>query len=292
MIDYIKLRLLNIDIEALKSRIDFSLEYIPTTDETNSRYFYDFHHCKICLFPTGTILFKGSLHKMWNSLTNQDNGFNGGFNGNDFTYSELLCVLAYLKEVFDCEYKDMLIQRMEVGVNVQTLFNPRLFVKGLLFHKGKSFQFGHNKHYAECIHSEYIIKIYDKSIQYNLDNYTLRVEVKYKKSKPLKSFGIKTVDDLSELSLNNCFNGLLKLFDQSVHYDYTIRENELEESLKHKVKNFKNDLYFLEQLNKRQRFREKAKLKKIVIDYSSQLKSHIRDIIEVKKELLCPYSIE
>lgn len=291
MIDYIKLRLKNIDVEQLKSRLDFTLGYIPNTGESTETYFCDFHYCKICIFPSGTILFKGSLHKMWNSLSSQYLGCKSGFNGNDFGYLELEEVIRYLKEVFECEYIDMQIQGMEFGFNVQTKFNPRLFVKGLLFHKGKSFQFDHNKHYAECVHSEYIIKIYDKSVQYNLENYNLRVEVKYRKSNPFSSFGIKTVDDLSEVTLENCFKGLIKLFGQIVYYDYTIKENDLSIKIKNKVESYKNDLYFIETLNKGKRFREKEILNRIIEDHSSQLKSQVKKLIVQKMELLSSYSI-
>ena len=92
MIDYIKLQILNINIDKLlnNKKLDFKTVVSESTGEISTKRIATFHYCKITVYDTGIVIFQGSIHKLFNSVKgiiapnyNQENY--KGFNGNDFS---------------------------------------------------------------------------------------------------------------------------------------------------------------------------------------------------------------
>jgi len=140
------------------------------------------------------------------------------YNGNQFTFANIIEVRRQLEELFDCEPQQMQFQNIEFGINTEPNINPQLFIKGLLFQRGKKFEFRFNDYYAQVEHQRYVLKIYNKSNQYGIDTDTLRIETKELKAIDFSRTGIKTFADVNCQTLDNVKEFLLKRFDEVVYY--------------------------------------------------------------------------
>ena len=303
MIDYTKIYLLNINIQKLlqSSVLDFKSEISNTTGEIDERVLVaEYHFCKITIKTIQTenepnrthVIFSGSIHKMWNS-------FNGiiapnynptkpykGFNGNQFTINDIIEIRKHLEHLFDCNTSQMVFQNIELGVNTTIAFNPKLFLKGLLYHKNELFEFSHFGNYAQVIHQWFILKIYNKSHQYKMTGDVLRVELKIIKMIELKHLNIKTFDNINQATLQKAEILLLKRFDEVMHYDYTIDKNKLSKLKLQQIKSYCNPRFWIEDLKPNHRDRHKKNLKAITLQFSKNLHQQIRNDIAKKCVIL------
>lgn len=298
MVDYIKLYLININIERLLnlSVLDFKGKISKTTGEINediliAKYLF----CKIIIQTVKKenipdiihVTFKGSIHKMWNELHGikapnyKENKVYKGFNGNQFTIDGIIEIRKHLETLFDCNSNQMKFQNVEFGVNTTPKFNPLLYLKGLLYHNNILFEYQYKGNYAQAVHQFFIFKLYNKSFQYGMSYSVLRVELKIIKMEELKGFGIKTFEDINENILNKAKSLLLRRFDEIMHYDYTIQKNKLSRLKLESLKNYANPRYWIEDLKPNHRDRPKKELKGITANYSENIHQQIRtDIIE------------
>jgi hypothetical protein len=287
MIDYTKILLKNIDLSRLKnlSILDFNIVVSEKTGELSDKRIANYHFCKITVYDSGIVLFTGSIHKMWNSLNDiKAPNFNSkkedkGFNGNQFTINDIFEVRRHLQELFNCDNDQMVFQNIEFGFNITTLFDPQIFIRGLLYHYGILFEFRFNRFYAQVIHERYLLKIYNKSNQYGMKNHTIRIELKVIKTEDIKSTGIKTFADINKYSLNKAKELLLKRFDEVVYYDNTILTEELTKRQKQTLNQYSNPRYWIEKLNPKNRHYNKAQLKKYIIKHSNNLHLQIVESI-------------
>ena len=206
MIDFIKLKVNHVDIDKLlrNPRLDFKANFSLSTSEIeDSIQIADIHFIKIIVKTTkvGKIVqLQGSLHKMFNSIKKvkapQNKSFNG-FNGNLFDIDEINFTIRFIEELLDTKSYYMKVENIELGFNCKVEFNPKLFIKGLLYHKGKSFEFQRDHHYAQVVHQRFLIKIYNKGKQYGLPQETLRLEIKFIKSIEIQKMQIKKLSDIS-----------------------------------------------------------------------------------------------
>lgn len=290
MIDYIKILLLNIDVERLLnlSFLDFKIEVSQTTGELSTNRIAEYHFCKITVKDNGVILFTGSIHKLWNSLNDikAPNYKNGktykGFNGNQFSLENIIEVRTHLENLFECESQQMLFQNIELGVNTTPGFNPKLYIKGLLYHRNKLFEYRYNGNLAQAMHQRLILKIYNKSNQYEMDEFTLRIELKITKTDELKETGIKTFADINTNTINKAKRMLLERFDEVMHFDYTINKKALTRARKQILKSYSNPRYWINDLQPNHRDRHKKKLKEITLKHSENLHQQLRQNIVQK----------
>jgi hypothetical protein len=124
----------------------------------------------------------GSIHYYFNE---------GLHNYNDFRYSDIVKVVNEIINLFEVDSENDL-NNLEFGVNIKLPFEPKLILNNLVTHKGHSFSFESNngKNYYQCKHSQFIIKIYDKGLQFGLAENILRFELKAIKMQYLHSNGI------------------------------------------------------------------------------------------------------
>lgn len=298
MIDYIKIRLLNIDIVRLLNTFEFFEEFCQETGETKGKRVAEYHFCKITIYPNDVVLFTGSIHKLYNSLNNTKapnykcRETYKGFNGNQFTYKGICKVRSHLAQLFDITPNNMIFQNIEFGINTTILFDPQIFIKGLLFHNGKKFEFRYNDFFAQVLHQRYYIKIYNKSTQYGMPNYSLRIELKVIKTEDIKHLGIRTFADINPSSLNKAKDLLLKRFDEVVYYDNTILKKSLSGGLKSKISDYKNPRYWINELLPHHRDRQKKRLKDIIRKYSKNLHDQIKSDIEQKCVIINRHFLE
>ncbi len=287
MIDYIKILLLKIDPDRLLklSFLDFKIEVSEKTGELSTKRIAEYHFCKITIFDTGVVLFTGSIHKLWNSLNDiqapnyKNDKTYKGFNGNQFTLENIIEVRSHLENLFECEPQQMLFQNIELGVNTTPGFNPILFIKGLLYHWNKLFEYRYNGNLAQAEHERLIFKIYNKSNQYGMTEFTLRIELKFNRTEELKTIGIRTFADVNQNTLDKAEQLLLSRFDEVVHYDYTINKKVLTKTRKQLLKSYSNPRYWINDLQPNRRDRHKKKLKEITLKYSENLHQQLRQNI-------------
>ncbi|NOZ47208.1 MAG: hypothetical protein GXO79_10575 [Chlorobi bacterium] len=175
----------------------------------------------------------------------------------------------------------MLFQNIELGINTTPVFNPKLYIDGLLYHKDKLFEYRYKGNFAQVEHERFRYKIYNKSYQYGIREFTLRIELQIKKTEELKSTGIKTFADVNESTLNKAKDLLLSRFDEVVHYDYTINNKDLTSVQKQLLKNYSNQRYWIIDTKPHHRDRHKKRLQQITLKYSKNLQLQLRhDIIK------------
>lgn len=264
------------------SELDFKIEVSEKTGEVSTKKIAQYHFCKVVIYDSGLVFFTGSIHKFWNALHNikapnhKKVKHYKGFNGNQFTINNVVVIRLYLEKLFNCTPEQMIFQNIEFGINTTTVFNPQLFLKGLLYHNGKSFEFRHKEHSAQAIHQRYYLKIYNKSNQYGMSKHTLRLELKVIKTEDIKCLEIKTFADINTSTLNKAKELLLKRFDEVVYYDNTIVKEFLTENQKRILERYSNPRYWIDNLTKQNRLHHKKKLCNFIVNYSENLHLKIR----------------
>ncbi|WNW01546.1 hypothetical protein RRF68_11185 [Tenacibaculum sp. HL-MS23] len=290
MIDYVKILFKNIDINQLYNLpyLDFETIVNLKTGEPTTKKTVMYHFCKITIYENGTVLFTGSIHKFHNSLKgikapnyNEQSTYKG-YNGNQFTINDIFAIRTHLQNLFNCSAGQMVFQNIEFGVNTTPYFNPQLFIKGLLFHKGKLFEYRYKDRFAQVKHQRYYVKIYNKSEQYGITENTLRIELKIMKTEFLKQTGIRTFAEVTEETLNKAKELLLKVFDEVNYYDYTVIKKDLSKLQKESLKNYSNPRYWIYDLKPQHRHRHIKKLNHFITTYSNNLQTFIKQDINQK----------
>lgn len=292
MIDYVKIRINNPNIHKIKnnSLFDFRVEVSEKNGDCTPKTVATYCFCKITIYDTGIVLFTGSIHKLFNSLKgikapNYNPNNYKGFNGNIFTLENILEIRDHLSELLFCKPQQMVFQNIEFGINTNPCFNPRTFIFGLLYQMGEPFEFRYNRNYAQVKHNRYFLKIYNKSNQYHMENHTLRVEIKCKKSIEFTSTEITNFAEVNSSTLNKALDLLLKRFDEVVYYDKTISKIGLNKVQKKNLNNYSNITYWLDTLKPNKRDEHKKRLKNFTKNNSSNLHLQLRNNL-IKKGVI------
>lgn len=292
-LDYVKLLLKNINFHQLEfyRNLNFTIEVCTKTGEIFENIkVASYHHCKIRIIQGKNevyVVFTGSIHKMWNSISNISTPNvlpktkDKGFNGNTFTFSEFCKARKHLEWLFSCKSDNMKIQNIEFGTNIHLPFAPPQFLKGLLFHKGCAFNSRYRDSYYVANHCFFDLKLYDKGMQYRMNgNNILRVEIKIKKTEEMKrcKLSITSLADITLFSLNKVLKMLTNRFDEVVYYDMSIREENLSKYEKKNLLNYNNPRYWMD-LKPNRRDRPRKKLKKLIEMHSDNIGRQIRNSI-------------
>ncbi len=197
MIDGIKLykELTKDEIVFLKLFIDFTSKVVIETAEIiGSKEIGYYRELKFTLRKGYALTIQGSLHK----------AFNNGINYNQFTFSDCIKAIGQLTQEIKIDAKLLKVQNVEFGVNVfEPIISFDTIDNNLLLHKLTIFKpyVRYNKNIGfECKHQQYSLKIYDKSMQENLDERVLRLEYRVTNMILLKSIGIRWLSDLKSKS--------------------------------------------------------------------------------------------
>lgn len=289
--------IIGIDIERLFSLdcLTFKSQISKSTGEVNESIFIaEYRFCKIKILKANTenpiVLFAGSIHKLWNDLNGiiapnyNANKPYFGFNGNQFTLKDIVAVRVHLEKLFDCKASQMIIQNIEIGLNIEINHKPILFLKGLLYHRNRMFEFSHFGNNSIAIHSYYSLKIYSKTYQYGMTQNTLRVELKIVKMEELKrnKIDIITFEDINENTLNKALKLLSTRFIECVHYDYTIDKKQLTGRELKAIQNYSNPRYWIHDLKTNNRHRHLERLEGITNKHSKRILQKIKYEIDSK----------
>ena len=290
MIDYCKISIINPDIEHLLKLdyLDFKVEVSERTGLFSRKKVANYYFSKITVIDDRIVLFTGSIHKLWNALNNikapnyKTSYPYKGYNGNLFNYNEIIEVRLHLALLFNCQPNQMIFQNIELGINTTPNFNPNLYINGLLYHRNKPFEFRFNRHFAQVFHQRYILKIYNKSNQYGMRFNVLRVELKLLKAIEIDKIGIVSFEDINEHTLENAKMLLLRRFKEVVYFDHTIRPNSFNQKGKDLLKDYSNQVFWLDTIKSNHRDRHKKRLNEIILNHSDNLSEEILNSIEQK----------
>lgn len=219
MIDFIKSFNCGLDASVLVHNefLKFLVTYDPNTGEVPNRNRYStYNGITFSISSNATVGISGSLHKYHNE---------GIHNHDDFSYSKLLNVIKDLYAKFGINPKKVYLNNLEFGVNIELPYKPQILFDNLVSHKCKPFLIEQEKKMqnAWVNYENYRLKIYDKGLQYGLNNDLLRIEVKVMKMAFISKVQIKTLWDLTDIQkLNKLKDILIYIYDEILFSDSTI----------------------------------------------------------------------
>ena len=297
MVDYFK-ALINIQNEArlkqLASEGVFSTVLNETDPETGELIKEAFIYENFYIRPTKNgLLIRGSLHKYRSRIkgiaTRKQIEQYQGFNGDLFTLSDINETLQTLCEVIGFAPSLAVLQNIEIGVNCEVSFDPKEFLKGMLFHRSNfDYKTDHEGNYIQFNYQTYFLKIYNKGKQYDLPRNVLRVEIKVMKMTKLKELGVEleTLNDIRAVTLLQAFEVLYNEFEAVTYYDHTLRLEDLTSKQQGKAIEYQSKNYWQE-LDKYKKARQIKQLETMIQEFSSNLKGQIQgQMIEAKNRIL------
>lgn len=176
---------------------------------------------------------KNSVHKYHNWKKGE-----GNRNHNDFSYLDFRIAMRSLEKDIGLKLDDFSITNLEFGLNIPTFFSPKSIIEqNMVLYDFKEFNqfdtFKGKGSYKQFNRSEFALKIYDKGLQYKLNENILRVELKITDSRFLKRLDINLLKDLYDKSnFDKLFNKLLEVFDKLIIVDlFSAREISEEDKL-------------------------------------------------------------
>lgn len=220
----------------------------------------------------------GSIHKYYNS---------GLHNFNDFTEATCKTTIIKLCNEFSINPNTFILENLEIGIN----FTPPIYTNDILdlcfFHSTKPFASEKNDEkgrYIQCVHSQYIIKIYNKALQYSargykIDEDIMRFEIKFTVMERLNKLGVKTVADLLAFDFSRLKTILLKEWDKVLFFDKSIMY------LDRFNQQYASRIYWNELLKRDSHsayYKHKRKLNKFTLENSNDLKGNIKRIMSNK----------
>jgi hypothetical protein len=268
MIDGIKILRLPINIDGLikncllvwpLSNISIDGEFInrPQVAEYNGIRF---------ILKNSNVKLSGSLHKYSNR---------GLHNYNDFYVNDLTSVINEICDKFSFDSKEAELNGVEFGINVNIPCTPQIFIDSIIHYKGTPFERMNinGKGYGrECIKDNFIIKCYDKSLQYLLPGNVLRFEIKVIKMRFFEDNGIilKTLNDLKNIEIYPGLSSILtRYFEELLVYNQNSDISKLSDEQQNLILRGSNPLYWLER-------------RQNIAQNSAKRKSYQRELLQFK----------
>lgn len=243
------------------------------------------------IYESGLITLSGSLHKYWNE---------GKHNFNDFNLEAVLLVLQDLNTKFDIHPNKCILKCLEVGINIEPPIPTNEILDNCFMHKTKPFEYKYNNDegkFKQVQHSRYIIKLYNKGLQYKpkgfeISNEIMRFEIKYIKMQHLNEKGIFTIQDLINYGLKNFKIDLINEWENVLFFENPIRLYPLVKKTDIKaVLNYKNPCFWTMLISNNQIKNytyHKRRLKDMTTKYSEMNQSKVSEKISEKIEILNP----
>lgn len=250
MIDFIKINNLSIGLK-IQNLLDFYVKVNQSTGEYQKRRSksVEIKNLVFTITPeeiqnkntglweevTPFVKFFGSIHKYANG---------GGYNYDRFTFERFLKVANEMKVYI---YPNDIINTIEFAVNINTPFNPSLFVNNLISHRNRTFYKRTKKgeFSSEAEHTHYLIKIYDKGLHRGPSGSNiLRIEVKYFRMQKLFGRSLKWADLTNINTWEYMGNVIRKKFSEVIYYDPSIDLHSVPESDRQIIERGHNPIFW------------------------------------------------
>ena len=211
-LDYVNLQLINYNSDELMN--NQNLKFSPFYENANLKYYYaKFKNVSFYIYESGSIKIKGSLHKYYNQ---------GIHNYNDFSKSAFLVVLNELNSLFNINPCQLKIVGLEYGINIEPPIKSDEIISNLIMHKKVEFENTINNtsgNYKQARHFDYILKIYNKSKQYKLNDEVIRIEIKQNNWREYRNLGIITLQDFMDYDKRIFINNLILKWNDVLFYN-------------------------------------------------------------------------
>jgi hypothetical protein len=216
-IDYIKAQITGFDKSYFldNPNLTFTPVFESKTTDCVRYYYNENENMKLKVFESGSIYFFGSIHKFSN---------HGEHNHNQFSQSDYLTTLERLKSIYGITPQDLRLIQLEYGVNVTPPIPTNEILNNLLQHKNRDFEqkiSNDNGKYYQCEHANYILKVYNKGLQYGCQSDILRIEIKQTNWSANRRRGLITLHDFNECNKIAFLNDLLDKWTEVVFFDPT-----------------------------------------------------------------------
>lgn len=181
MYDNVSFRVNNYSIEDFEEFIDRIGEPVSYG---NDKYNCNWYNLRVVYYPNSqTLKVSNSLHKFYNAAVE---GL-GGFNHNDFTYSQLVKVISLLEKTINRSSVEMKLQgKFEYGLNIDTdkyepfkdIIERYQSIVTTATNPFYAYFNGSSKPYGKfCPFTDYKVKCYDKGKQLGIQDHILRIEI-------------------------------------------------------------------------------------------------------------------
>lgn len=291
MIDYVKISIKNINTTILENNPLLEFFYDGVNTETGELKTTNqeghkitphkkahYRNLEFVIYSSNTVYISGSLHKYFND---------GLHNYNTFNFDGFLDVLDDLKEKFNILPKNCIIKNLEIGLNIEPPVKASDIVDYCFLHKTNILTNPINDttgNYKQVKHSQYLVKIYDKSLQYKknfpeIDSEILRFELKFTKMERINKLGIFTLNDIAKKGFKIFENDLINEWNNILFFDNTIR------SSSNRIANYKNPLYWSDLLKAKSKsnyYKHRDILKKVTLKNSNQMQLQITNLLKSK----------
>jgi hypothetical protein len=280
------------DVWKQNKLLNFCSTYNHATGEIGQRASAKFQSINFTVSENGSSSINGSLHKYYNA----DNT-----NYNDFHFQLLSQALNSLNLNFSIDLNTAKINALEIGVNIELPFSPETIINSLICHKKRNFypiDKDNEKLGLYCNHSEYVVKIYDKGKQdrglhFLKDIKLLRYEIKIKKQRMLKPYGIKYLSDLQDKGkVSALIRLLLDKLNEIVFFDFGFNASHLNERKRLKWRLYASPNFWNGKDKEKARY-ERIQYNKLIkqygcIDFNALLSEKVADkwseLLNVKAE--------
>jgi hypothetical protein len=184
-LDYIKAKLIDVDLDHLKRVLNFSEPVNTSTGEIVLKRYPDGTYKKPKKYAQWfNLVFEiqysnknqceevtvmGSLHKFSNK---------GLHNYNDFTIESFTRVLRAFRLYLGVTPSNFFIYRLEWGVNIQPPISTNSILEHCLLFHWKKFRSPFTNYLEGGDENNYLLKLYNKGYQFNLDGELMRIERK------------------------------------------------------------------------------------------------------------------
>lgn len=230
---------------------------------------------------------KGSIHKTYNELNEK-----GEHNYDDFSYDCAKEIIIYLTNELNLKEDNTTLTNLELGFNIHLSKAPQHFLDyNLLMYDykdhNKDLKFSGRGDYKEFQKTDYYIKIYNKSKQYNIKGQNiLRVELKILSKRLLEKLGAYSLEDLLNSDvINNIYNLLAgELKKLNIIDDYGSNEIEPEDRMILEIYKSPN---FWKRISKDKSYKQRDKIRedfqRLIDKYNlTTLKKEIQKKVEEK----------
>ena len=156
----------------------------------------------------------GSIHYFFNDELH---------NADDFYIEYCINAIVQIEKIFNLDLNKCYLINLEYGVNINPIIKVTDLIHNLIYHEKRQFvRTTTHFDYKQAGNDAYKqVKGYDKSVQFphECEN-TFRFEVRSRQSKFIKSLGLFTLNDLTNINnYNNLINSLLKEWDSVLLFD-------------------------------------------------------------------------
>lgn len=230
---------------------------------------------------------KNSIHKQYNYMRTKEKQ-----NYSDFTYSQLCETIDDLgTKIIDI--KETRLTQLEFGLNITTNVPAEQIIRNnILMHKYRGYN--HNQKFngkgelKRFDHSNYLIKVYDKAKQFELEENLLRFEIRLSR-KEFSPLGINNLNSLKCVNiLDNLLEYLIKRFDEMTIIDPV--PSGLPQKDRESLYKYKDPNYWQVELAEKSgqtHMRHKSKFQCLIDKYDlGQTKRTLRAALQAKYEIL------